>query len=157
MGSHYVTVSSDIFKTEVCKCCSKHTALLKMTFQTDVLADIYCEFWFKRYLFSWNSETLSGCAIIHEVNNWLWKIWFGHYSEHWVNNFFISLTVYGVSFTSGINKFVQPLESRVPHMVQSWNLHQTKNVDSYSFTKYVDLLCHPFGLVTHADEKLILR
>ena len=40
LGSHYVTVSSDIFKTEVCKCCSKHTALLKMTFQTDVLAEI---------------------------------------------------------------------------------------------------------------------
>ena len=148
---------SKILKTEGNKCCSKHTVLLKMAFETDVPVDVDCELWLKRYLFSCNSETLSGCAIIQEVNNWLWIIWPGHCFEHWVNNFFTCLTVYGDSFTSDMNQFVHPLEPRVPHMVWSWNLHQTKNVDWYSTTKYVDLLCHPFGLVTHPNEKLILH
>ena len=35
-------------------------------------------------------------------------------------------------------------------------LHQTKNLDWYSMRKCVDLLCHPFGLMTHADEKFFI-
>ena len=101
-----------------------------MAFQTDVHADIDRQSRFKRYLFSWNSEGLSGCVIIQEVSNWLLEIWSAHYSEHWINDFFTSLTVYRISFTSVMNQFIHPLESRVPHciysMERSWNLHQTK-------------------------------
>ena len=129
-------------------CCCGHTILLKMAFQTDVHADIDRQSRFKRYLFSWNSEGLSGCVIIQEVSNWLLEIWSAHYSEHWINDFFTSLTVYRISFTSVMNQFIHPLESRVPlYIFHGKKLKLTPNKKMLIYTSWQSMLTYVIPFV----------
>ena len=105
---------------------------------------------------------MSDCVIIQEVNNWLQKVWPGHYSEHWVHNFFTSLTVYGASFTSDMNQLVHPLESWVLHMVWSWNYTKQKilidtpweNMLTYYVIPLVwwPMQMRNFSLVSHSQK-----